>query len=106
MVNLDTAWIPFQGLLVSTVSRQRTHADLYSRDLGASPLANGATQGKNASSSRRSLADLDDRLKNVRQFVGAALYFFGLLFFIQLTQDLWVTEPGRLPFGLTIRGIL
>jgi hypothetical protein len=63
-------------------------------------------EGKNLSSSRRSLADLDDRLKNVRQFVGAALYFFGLLFFIQLTQDIWVTEPGRLSFGITIRGIL
>jgi hypothetical protein len=63
-------------------------------------------EGKNVSSSRRSLADLDDRLKNVRQLVGAALYFFGLLSLIQLTQDAWVTEPGQLSFGITIRGIL
>jgi hypothetical protein len=38
---------------------------------------------------------------NVRQFTGAALYFFAFLFFISLPHDIWINETG---LGL-IRGI-
>jgi hypothetical protein len=42
-----------------------------------------------------SLANLADRLKNVRQFVGAAFYLFWLIFFVQVPYDIWTNETGR-----------
>jgi hypothetical protein len=59
-------------------------------------------EGKDASSYRSSLADLEDRLRNMRQFMGAALYLFALIFFIWLPHDIRINETG---LGL-IRGIL
>jgi hypothetical protein len=61
-------------------------------------------KGENNSSSRRSLADLEGRLRNMRQLIGAVLFLFWLLFFIQLPHDIWVTESGRLSLGMAILG--
>jgi len=63
-------------------------------------------KGENNSSSRRSVTDLEDRLKNVRQFIGAALIFFWFLFFIQLPHDSWMTESDRLSLGMAMLGTL
>jgi hypothetical protein len=61
---------------------------------------------ENVTSSRRSLTDLEDRLKNVRQFIGAAFYLFWLLFFIQFPHDMLRTESGRLSLGMAMLGTL
>ena len=63
-------------------------------------------EGGTISSSRRSLAAMEDRLRNVRQFVNAAFYLFWLLFFIQLPYDIWTTDPGRLSIGMAMWGTL
>ena len=62
--------------------------------------------GETIPSSRRSLRDLEDRLRNVRQFIAATLCLFGLLFFIQLPHDLWTNETGRESVGMAIWGVL
>jgi hypothetical protein len=63
-------------------------------------------KGENNSSPRRSLTDLEDRLRKLRQFIGAALIFFWFLFFLQLPHDIWVTESGRLSLGMAMLGTL
>lgn len=59
-------------------------------------------EGESISSFRGSLVDLEHRLRNVRQSVGAACYLFGLFFFIQFPRDIWMTETGRLSLIMAI----
>jgi len=63
-------------------------------------------RGEKNGSSRRSLTDLRDRLRNVRQFIAAALFFFWLLFFIQLPNEIWIAEAGHLSLGMAMLGTL
>jgi hypothetical protein len=67
-------------LLLSLVSAYTlfTTATVWVRLRSLMPQRDGET----IPSSRRSLRDLEDRLRNIRQFIGAALFLFGLLFFI------------------------
>jgi hypothetical protein len=46
-------------------------------------------QTEHASSARISLAALQSRSANLRQPISAALYLFGLIFFLSLPSDIW-----------------
>ena len=54
-------------------------------------------------SSRRSLANAEDRLGNVSQFISAAAYAFAFLFCTQLPHDIWIYGFG-LSSGMSIWG--
>jgi hypothetical protein len=62
-------------------------------------------QTEHASSARISLAALQARSANLRQPISAALYLFGLIFFLSLPSDIWRHETGRTTPLMAILGV-